>query len=116
MFENYETRVIRLANEAKHIAFGSGVRPMPSDESLIRAAMCVAMLERRRLRASERAYPPMPELDTCLVAGQFTAALDDTDARKALVATALVDPAEQLRADVDGNRRVLGLPPQDESQ
>jgi hypothetical protein len=107
--DDYDERVLRLALLAKHVAFAGGPSTLPPDHYFIRAAMALLLQQHRREQANKHGYPPMPDLDACLLAVQFFDDGTDSDERRALLGTVLPDPADVMRDAVAGNRRLLGL-------
>lgn len=107
--DDYRTRILSMADAAKNIAWHGGGGPMPEDHVFIRAAMAIDDLLRH-------GQGQEASLTVCLTAGQFFGGPDDdAPARREILSATLHDPATNLADMVANNRRLLGLPPQDES-
>lgn len=115
--------IIIMAREAKGFIAASGEDSIP-DELLMRAAVTFNMLHRRGMIATVRHDDAMckpHDFDNfdrahaiALIANNFADSRASTPERAALFATVLPDDYGQaLQEAVAGNRRALGLPPQE---
>lgn len=114
--------IIAMARAAKsfHAAAAEDDTPPPSDELFVRAAVAFSMLMNMGDIVKEMAVI-VPTLDgmtrdhaVASIALNFADSPPSTKARAALFATSLLDDYGQALHDaVAGNRRVLGLPPQE---
>lgn len=110
--------IIDMAREAKSFVAGSGEDSLP-DENLMRAAVTFNMLQRRGMIATVRHDDMMckphdfDDFDRAhaiaLIASNFTDNPPSTPERAALPD----DYGKALQEAVAGNRRALGLPPQE---
>lgn len=117
--------IIAMARAAKsfHAAAAEDDTPPPSDELFVRAAVAFSMLMRMGDIVKEMAVI-VPSLDRlnrdhaiCTIALNFADADPTTKERADLFATVLPDDyAHALQEAVAGNRRALGLPPQNAEQ
>ena len=116
--------IIAMARAAKsfHAAAADDDTPPPSDELFMRAAVAFSMLMRKGDIMPEMAVI-VPGLDgmnrdhaIVTIALNFADNPPSTKDRAGLFATVLPDDYGQaLQEAVAGNRRALGLPPQDET-
>lgn len=120
--------IIEMARAAKSFcaAAAEDDTPPPSDELFVRAAVAFSML--MRMGDTFPVMPEMavivPDLDAmnrdhaiCTIALSFADHPPSTKGRADLFATVLPDDyAQALQDAVEGNRRVLGMPPQSAKQ